>query len=59
MLQRSPSYILSLPSKDRSRTKLMKLLGPERGYQWARRKNIFIQTAIYSSVSATRSALGG
>ena len=47
MLQRSPSYILSLPSKDPLAKKLMKVLGPQRGYDWARRKNIFIQTAIY------------
>jgi cation diffusion facilitator CzcD-associated flavoprotein CzcO len=36
-----------LPSKDPIAKKLMTVLGPERGYQWARRKNIFIQTAIY------------
>ena len=47
MLQRSPSYILSLPSKDPLAKKLMKVLGPQRGYAWARRKNIFIQTAVY------------
>jgi monooxygenase len=47
MLQRSPSYILSLPSKDAIAKLLVKLLGPRRGYEWSRRKNIFQQTAIY------------
>jgi monooxygenase len=47
MLQRSPSYILSLPSKDAIAKHLMNWLGPERGYAWARRKNIAIQTWIY------------
>jgi len=47
MLQRSPSYIMSLPSKDPISNLLMKLFGPERGYELARRKNIFQQTTIY------------
>jgi monooxygenase len=47
MLQRSPSYIMSLPSKDVIANALLKLFGPERGYDLARRKNIFQQTAVY------------
>jgi cation diffusion facilitator CzcD-associated flavoprotein CzcO len=48
MLQRSPSYILSIPRKDPLAVKLQQRLGPARGYAWARRKNIAIQTGIYS-----------
>jgi cation diffusion facilitator CzcD-associated flavoprotein CzcO len=47
MLQRSPTYIMSLPSKDPIANLLLKLFGRERGYQLARRKNIFLQTGIY------------
>jgi cation diffusion facilitator CzcD-associated flavoprotein CzcO len=47
MLQRSPSYIMSLPSKDAIANLLLKLFGPVRGYDLARRKNIFQQTAVY------------
>jgi monooxygenase len=47
MLQRSPSYIMSLPRKDKIAIKLQQRLGPERGYQWARRKNILLQAALY------------
>jgi cation diffusion facilitator CzcD-associated flavoprotein CzcO len=47
MLQRSPSYILSLPRKDAIANKLQQWLGPERGYAWARRKNILLQTGLY------------
>jgi cation diffusion facilitator CzcD-associated flavoprotein CzcO len=47
MLQRSPSYIMSLPRKDPIANKLQQWLGPERGYEWARRKNILLQTGLY------------
>jgi cation diffusion facilitator CzcD-associated flavoprotein CzcO len=47
MLQRSPSYIMSLPRKDPLAVKLQQWLGPERGYEWARRKNIMLQTGLY------------
>ena len=47
MLQRSPSYIISLPTKDPIANALLKLLGPRRGYDLARRKNVFQQTMIY------------
>ncbi len=47
MLQRSPSYIMSLPAKDVIANALIKLFGPERGYDLARRKNIFQQTTVY------------
>ena len=47
MLQRSPTYILSLPRKDALANRLQQWLGPERGYEWARRKNIMLQTGLY------------
>ena len=47
MLQRSPSYIMSLPRKDAIAIWLQRRLGPERGYEWARRKNILLQTGLY------------
>jgi cation diffusion facilitator CzcD-associated flavoprotein CzcO len=47
MLQRSPTYIMSLPSKDAIAKLLLRLFGPERGYQLARRKNILLQTTVY------------
>jgi cation diffusion facilitator CzcD-associated flavoprotein CzcO len=47
MLQRSPSYILTLPAKDPIAGLLDRLLGPDRGYRLSRRKNVFVQRAIY------------
>jgi monooxygenase len=48
MLQRSPSYILSLPGRDRIADLLRKLLPEQRAYAAVRRKNIGIATALYS-----------
>jgi monooxygenase len=47
MLQRSPSYIMSLPRKDAVAINLQRWFGPERGYALARRKNILLQAALY------------
>jgi cation diffusion facilitator CzcD-associated flavoprotein CzcO len=47
MLQRSPSYVLSLPSEDAIANSLNRLLGPERAYRITRRKNIAVQRGIY------------
>jgi cation diffusion facilitator CzcD-associated flavoprotein CzcO len=47
MLQRSPSYVLSLPTKDPIANALNRLLGPDRAYPITRRKNIAIQRGIY------------
>ncbi len=47
MLQRSPSYIVPVPSEDTIANALRKLLGKERGYAIARRKNIAKQRSIY------------
>jgi monooxygenase len=47
MLQRTPSYIFPLPSKDKLANRLRTLLGEDRGYATARRKNILLQQAIW------------
>jgi cation diffusion facilitator CzcD-associated flavoprotein CzcO len=47
MLQRTPSYILSLPSEDRLANVLKKLLPARRAYDLIRRKNIAAQRAIW------------
>jgi cation diffusion facilitator CzcD-associated flavoprotein CzcO len=47
MLQRSPSYIMSLPRKDPLAVWLQQRFGAERGYALARRKNILLQTGLY------------
>jgi cation diffusion facilitator CzcD-associated flavoprotein CzcO len=47
MLQRTPSYIMPLPSKDKLGNRLRALLGEDRGYAITRRKNIIQQQAIW------------
>jgi cation diffusion facilitator CzcD-associated flavoprotein CzcO len=47
MLQRSPTYVLSVPSKDSFANAAQKVLGAKRGYALARRKNIVRQRAVY------------
>ena len=47
MLQRSPSYIFSLPAHDAVASLLAKLLPPRAAYAAARWKNIKLSTAIY------------
>ncbi|HZZ52223.1 MAG TPA: NAD(P)/FAD-dependent oxidoreductase [Pseudonocardia sp.] len=47
MLQRSPSYVLSLPGQDAVANTLNRVLGPERAHPIIRRKNIAQQRAIY------------
>ena len=47
MLQRSPSYVMSLPRRDEMALWLQRRLGVERGYRLARRKNMLIQSGIY------------
>jgi monooxygenase len=47
MLQRSPTYIMPVPSKDAIANALQKVLGKERGYAITRRKNIAQQRTIY------------
>jgi monooxygenase len=48
MVQRSPSYILSLPGRDRIAELLRKLLPERRAYAAVRRQNIGMATAVYS-----------
>jgi cation diffusion facilitator CzcD-associated flavoprotein CzcO len=47
MLQRSPSYVLSLPSRDPLAAVLSRLLGDRRGYALTRRKNVWLQSTVY------------
>ena len=47
MLQRSPSYILTLPTEDPIANRLRALLGNRRGYAVTRWKNVLITTLIY------------
>ncbi len=47
MLQRSPSYVLPVPERDAIANALRRLVGDKRAYAITRRKNIFIQRAVY------------
>jgi monooxygenase len=47
MLQRSPTYIMPVPSKDTIANALKKVLGKRRGYAVTRRKNMLKQRAVY------------
>lgn len=47
MLQRSPTYMIPLRQQDRFAIAAQKLLGTERGYALARRKNILRQRGVY------------
>jgi monooxygenase len=47
MLQRSPTYILSIPSEDPIANGLRRVLGDRRAYPIARWKNVTIATLIY------------
>ncbi|MFD5199222.1 flavin-containing monooxygenase [Streptomyces sp. NPDC058375] len=47
MLQRTPSYVLPIPRRDRIANALQRFLGAERGYAITRRKNIGRMRTIY------------
>jgi cation diffusion facilitator CzcD-associated flavoprotein CzcO len=47
MLQRSPTYILSLPGEDAVANRLRRLLGAQRAYTITRWKNVAVSTLIY------------
>jgi cation diffusion facilitator CzcD-associated flavoprotein CzcO len=47
MLQRSPTYILSLPGIDKVAVKLREKLPPEKAYAVTRWKNVLVSTASY------------
>jgi cation diffusion facilitator CzcD-associated flavoprotein CzcO len=47
MLQRTPSYVLPVPARDKLNARLTALLGDERAFAITRRMNIFRQVAIW------------
>ncbi len=47
MVQRSPTYIISLPTEDPIDAKLRGLIGARRAYPITRWKNVIVTTAIY------------
>ncbi|WP_433203469.1 flavin-containing monooxygenase [Nocardia sp. CA-107356] len=47
MLQRSPTYIMSVPTEDAVAIRLRERLGPRRAYTITRWKNVLISTLIY------------
>lgn len=47
MLQRSPTYVMPVPLQDTFANTAQRLLGAERGYALARRKNILKQRGVY------------
>jgi len=47
MLQRSPTYILSIPGVDKLATRLRKVLPPRSAYALTRAKNVAVATGIY------------
>ncbi len=47
MLQRTPTYVLPVPTRDVVAGLLRRLLGRRRGYAWTRRKNIARQRALW------------
>ncbi|QZT60453.1 flavin-containing monooxygenase [Mycolicibacterium austroafricanum] len=49
MLQRSPSYVFSIPAEDAVANTLKKLVGPAHAHRITRRKNIMLNRGIYKS----------
>ncbi|GAB90811.1 flavin-containing monooxygenase [Gordonia rhizosphera] len=49
MLQRSPSYVLSLPGEDAIANSLNKVIGPDRAYRIIRRKNVALNRGIFKA----------
>ena len=47
MLQRTPSYVLPVPTRDKMNARLSRLLGARRAYGITRRMNIFRQVAVW------------
>ncbi|WP_028648546.1 NAD(P)/FAD-dependent oxidoreductase [Nocardiopsis sp. CNT312] len=48
MLQRTPTYVMPVPKRDRLSSRLKKVFGPRLGYALARRKGIAQQRAVYA-----------
>jgi cation diffusion facilitator CzcD-associated flavoprotein CzcO len=49
MLQRTPSYVLPVPARDKTNARLTRLLGPRRAYAITRRMNIWRQVTIWKA----------
>ncbi|TDV42257.1 flavin-containing monooxygenase [Actinophytocola oryzae] len=47
MLQRSPTYVMSLPARDAIANRLRRVLGPSRAYFLTRWKNVVMSTLFY------------
>ncbi|RYC11476.1 flavin-containing monooxygenase [Nocardioides zhouii] len=47
MLQRSPTYVISVPGKDAVKKRLTQLVGERKSYAVTRWKNIALQSALY------------
>ena len=47
MLQRSPTYVISVPGNDSIKGRLTRLVGEDRSYAFTRWKNIALQAALY------------
>jgi len=47
MLQRTPSYVLPVPTRDKLNARLRRLLGEDRAFAITRRLNIFRQVAVW------------
>ncbi|RYB89429.1 NAD(P)/FAD-dependent oxidoreductase [Nocardioides glacieisoli] len=47
MLQRSPTYVVSVPGNDSIKGRLTRMVGEERAYSVTRWKNIALQSALY------------
>ncbi|GAA1102461.1 flavin-containing monooxygenase [Nocardiopsis metallicus] len=53
MLQRSPSYVFSMPSRDRLAAGLRRLVGERLGHRLIRRRNIIFTRGIYKACRRT------
>ncbi|POX87552.1 FAD-containing monooxygenase EthA [Mycobacterium kansasii] len=49
MLQRSPSYVFSIPAEDAIANVLNKVVGPRRAHRITRRKNVMLNRGIYQA----------
>jgi monooxygenase len=59
MLQRSPTYILSLPAEDKISEQLLRVLPEALVFRMARRRNIGLQRALYGASRSRPAAIRG
>ncbi len=59
MLQRSPSYVFSLPAVDKLTAALVKIMPERWAYSLARQRNILIQRALYNACRRWPQAMRG